>query len=113
MYQLFVGEIGIPRREFLYEIRFWEARRIVKGYNRRCKDVWSAVRWSTYNIMAAQVGGKEMGKHGIHHPSDLLPLPWDSKQELATPISEEDEAELQALMAAVNARIASQRQQSE
>jgi hypothetical protein len=30
-----VGEIGIPRREFLYDIRFWEVRRIIRGYRRR------------------------------------------------------------------------------
>ena len=30
-----MGEIGIPRREFLYDLRFWEIRRIVRGYRRR------------------------------------------------------------------------------
>lgn len=30
-----MGEIGIPRREFLYEIHFWEVRRIIRGYRRR------------------------------------------------------------------------------
>lgn len=30
-----MGEIGIPRREFLYDLRFWEVRRIVRGYRRR------------------------------------------------------------------------------
>lgn len=30
-----MGEIGIPRREFLYDIRFWEVRRIIRGYRRR------------------------------------------------------------------------------
>jgi len=30
-----VGEIGIPRREFLYDIRFWEVRRIIRGYRQR------------------------------------------------------------------------------
>lgn len=32
---MFVGEIGIPRHEFLYDIEFWEARRILRGYERR------------------------------------------------------------------------------
>lgn len=32
---MFVGEIGIPRREFLYDIQFWEARRIIRGYRKR------------------------------------------------------------------------------
>ena len=30
-----MGEIGIPRREFLYDIRFWEVRRIKRGYRLR------------------------------------------------------------------------------
>lgn len=30
-----MGEIGIPRREFLYDIRFWEVRRIIRGYRHR------------------------------------------------------------------------------
>ena len=30
-----MGEIGIPRREFLYDIRLWEVRRIIRGYRRR------------------------------------------------------------------------------
>lgn len=30
-----MGEIGIPRREFLYELQFWEVQRIIKGYRRR------------------------------------------------------------------------------
>ena len=30
-----MGEIGISRREFLYDLRFWEVRRIVRGYRRR------------------------------------------------------------------------------
>ena len=31
IYQLLVGEIGIPRRDFLYEIDFWEVDRIIAG----------------------------------------------------------------------------------
>ena len=30
-----MGEIGISRREFLYDLRFWEVRRIIRGYRRR------------------------------------------------------------------------------
>ena len=25
----------MPRREFLYDIKFWEARRIIRGYRKR------------------------------------------------------------------------------
>ena len=35
MYQLFVGEIGIPRHEFLYELTWWEINSIIRGYRKR------------------------------------------------------------------------------
>lgn len=54
------------------------------GYNRRHRDIWSSIRWQTYNIMAAQVGGKELAAHGINSATDLLPLPWDTKGKLPT-----------------------------
>ena len=30
-----MGEIGRPRHEVLYELRFWEINRIIRGYRRR------------------------------------------------------------------------------
>jgi hypothetical protein len=99
---LFVGEIGLPRREYLYDIRFWEARRILSGYNRRHRDLWSATRWQTYNLMAAQVGGKELAKNGINSATDLLPLPWDTKAASKLP-TEEEVADMVAEIDAINA----------
>ena len=98
---MFVGEIGLPRREYLYDIRFWEARRILSGYNRRHRDIWSATRWQTYNLMAAQVGGKELAKNGINSATDLLPLPWDTKAASKLP-TEEDVADMVAEIDAIN-----------
>jgi hypothetical protein len=99
---LFVGEIGLPRREYLYDIRFWEARRILNGYNRRQRDLWSATRWQTYSLMAAQVGGKELAKNGINSATDLLPLPWDTKAASKLP-TEEEVADMVAEIDAINA----------
>ncbi len=98
---MFVGEIGLPRREYLYDIRFWEARRILAGYNRRHRDLWSATRWQTYNLMAAQVGGKELAKNGINSATDLLPLPWDTKAASKLP-TEEEVADMVAEIDAIN-----------
>ena len=42
----------------------------------------------------------------IQNPSDLWPLPWDKEDDLTPPITEEDQQELLALMAAENARLA-------
>lgn len=89
LYELFVGEIGLPRKEYLYDIRYWEAQRILNGYNRRHRDLWSATRWQTYHLMAAQVGGKELSKNGVNSVTDLLPLPWDNHKFGGLPTKEE------------------------
>ena len=78
MYQTFVGEIGIPRREFLFHIRFWEARRILQGYSNRQRAMWSSTRWMTYNIMWA-MPYLDLKKAGIMKPTDLIKFPWDEE----------------------------------
>ena len=94
-----MGEIGISRQEFLYEITFWEVLLIIRGYRRRSIDVWSASRWSTYHIMAAFVGGDELKKNGIFSPKDLLSLPWDNEQEA----EEYTQADIEGLQADIDA----------
>jgi hypothetical protein len=86
---MLVGEIGIDRNTFFNQLRWWEVRAIISGYNRRHRDIWSATRWQTYNTMAAQVGGKELAAHGINSATDLLPLPWDTKDVSKLPTKEE------------------------
>lgn len=88
-----MGEIGTPRREYLYELKFWEILLISRGYQRRHRDLWSASRWQTYNLMTAQVGSDNMKKSGINSPTDLIRFPWDTDR--ALPISQEEIDELQ------------------
>lgn len=102
-YTLVVGEIGRTPGELRHGLRWWEIRCIIRGYNRRHRDVWSAARWQTYNIMASQVGGKELSKAGIHNPQDLLPLPWDAKAEKTAPLTQAEVDEEVAMMKAINA----------
>lgn len=92
--ELFVGEIGFPRREFLYEISFWEARRIMRGYRNRYRDMWSAIRWHAYRIMGA-IPYTDLEKAGIRRPTDLIKFPWDNDNlpEVEMP-SEEDTEEI-------------------
>ena len=47
MYELLVGEIGLPRHEFLYDIQFWEARRIVAGHIKQRQARLSDLRLMT------------------------------------------------------------------
>lgn len=97
-----VGEIGRTPNELKHELKWWEIKSIIRGYNRRHRDLWSATRWQTYNIMSAQVGGKQLSEKGINSVHDLLPLPWDdTKAGLPTPKEVDDMvAEINAINAA-------------
>ena len=97
-YTLLVGEIGIPRNEFLYVLKLWEINAIVKGYRRRNREHWEMSRHlglTICNVMGAKIDSAH----------DYLPLPWDditTKKEL----SEEDVNELMELMRKENEEIA-------
>ena len=97
-----MGEIGFPHKEFLHELKWWEIKAIIRGYNRRQCGMWSANRWQTYNLMQAFCGGKALIEAGIHKPTDLIKFPWDTDQR--SPLSDDDIADLQAEMAAMNAQ---------
>ena len=108
---MLVGEIGITTGQFYYGLRWWEIKAIIRGYNRRHRDQWSATRWQTYNLMCAFASSKSLHEAGIHSPTDLIKFPWE--KEPAPPLTEQEYDELQDLMAAENARLASERQSSE
>ena len=97
-YTLLVGEIGIPRNEFLYVLKLWEINSIVKGYRRRNREHWEMSRHlglTICNVMGAKIDSAH----------DYLPLPWDditTKKEL----TEEDVNELMELMRKENEAIA-------
>ncbi len=44
-----MGEIGFPRREFLYDLVWWEVRSIIRGYNARHHHGWEQARLVAYN----------------------------------------------------------------
>ena len=97
-YTLLVGEIGIPRNEFLYVLKLWEINAIVKGYIRRNREHWEMLRHlglTICNVMGAKIDSAH----------DYLPLPWDditTKKEL----TEKDVNELMELMRKENEAIA-------
>ena len=74
-----MGEVGIPRREYLYELTFAELLLISRGYENRKRDLWSATRWQTYLLMQCSMA--DLKGAGIHGPKDLMPLPWDKSEE--------------------------------
>ena len=75
---------------------------IQRGYERRHRQLWSATRWQTYNLMAAFAGSKALSEAGINSAKDLLPLPWDTDHsDLPT---EAEVADIVAEMEAINAQ---------
>ena len=98
---MFVGEIGIPRREFLYDLRFWEVRRIIRGYRKRGKIFMQLlaenVYASTFAMRSAE--GKKI--------EDMFPGIFDDDDdEVEPPMTDDEKQELLDLMAAENERLA-------
>ena len=104
-----MGEIGIQRHEFLYDIRFWEARRIIRGYRKRGKIFMQLLAENVYASTYAFRGSE--GKT----VKDMFPMLFkgDDDYEMEPAITQEEQDELQALMAAENARLESERKCSE
>lgn len=91
-----MGEIGIPRRDFLYDLRFWEVRRIIRGYRRR--------DWLKHQMMAECVYA---ATYAMRDPQgkrveDIFPMLFENDDEDDEMITEEDVAELQADIKAFN-----------
>ena len=93
---MFVGEIGFPRREFLYELKFWEINRIIRGYRRRDWLRNQMMAECTYAAMFAMRDAK--GKT----VKDLFPFLFDDDEHDAPDITDEEIAQLQAEMNAYN-----------
>ena len=94
-----MGEIGIPRREFLYDLRFWEVRRIIRGYRRRDllkhQLMAECVYAATYAMRDPQ--GKTV--------ADMFPMLFDyDDDDDEPPLTKEDVADLQAEMDALNSQ---------
>lgn len=102
-YQYLVGEIGISRDEYLYELQYWEILLIVRGYGQRHRDMWSAIRWQTFSLMCVSA---DLKKAGIYSPTDLIPFPWDkSDSDGAGGLTQDDIAELQRQMKEYNSQL--------
>ena len=98
----FVGEIGIPRREFLYEMQYLDQIQIERGYDRRHRHIWGISRWQTYMLMSVSMA--DLKKAGIYKPTDILKFPWDESDEDAGNLPDDKEiARLQQLMREENA----------
>lgn len=98
---MFVGEIGIVREEYLYRLKYVDLLMILRGYDRRQRYMWSAMRWQTFSILSAFADKHALKEAGLFKVTDLIRFPWERE---ATVISKEDVADLQAEMASINAK---------
>ena len=93
-----MGEIGIPRHEFLYDLRFWEARRIIRGYRNRDKLKLQIMAECAFASMFAMRDpeGKTV--------QDMFPMLFDDDEEEGptASISDEDREDLLDLMHSLN-----------
>ena len=97
----------MSRREFLYGIKFWEARRILRGYRKRGKIFMQLLAENVYASTFAFRGsdGKTV--------KDMFPSLFEDDRDMGPGITEEEQNELLELMAAENARLEKERKSSE
>lgn len=89
----------MSRREFLYGIKFWEARRIIRGYRKRGKIFMQLLAENVYASTFAFRGSE--GKT----VKDMFPSLFEDDRDMDPGITEEEQNELLELMAAENARL--------
>lgn len=97
---MLVGEIGIDRNTFFNDLRWWEVKAIIRGYNSRHHHSWEQARLVAYNAHYC------MGsKNPIPVVTEWIKFPWEKKAVEFSPLSDEDRNDLQAEMAAMNAEL--------
>lgn len=97
---MLVGEIGIDRNTFFNDLRWWEVKAIIRGYNARHHHSWEQARLVAYNAHYC------MGsKNPVPVVTEWIKFPWEKKAVESSPLSDEDRNDLQAEMAAMNAEL--------
>ena len=98
-----MGEIGIPRHEFLYELTWWEINSIIRGYRKRNRLTNQLLAESVYATI-----------HIMREPkktlADMFPQVFgDNDEDYEPPITDDEAAEMQANMRAMNKAVKSNR----
>ena len=97
---MLVGEIGIDRREFLYELKLWEIILITRGYFRRYHPGWEQARLIAYNAAHC------MGAKNAPTITQWLKFPWE--RDHAEEISDDEVNEIRKQIEAENQAKASE-----
>lgn len=88
--------MGFPRKEFLYDIQYWEVSRIIRGYRRRGLYRNQLIGIAAFSAMFC------MGNKDKKTPKDIFPelFNTDDDEESNEPeITEQDAKDLKDLMA--------------
>lgn len=87
-----MGEIGIDRNLFLYDLQYWEIILITSGYFRRYHPAWEQARMIAHQVHYAM--GCPKGE-SPKTPEEWVPFPWDPKESAADDDYDEDEVKRQ------------------
>ena len=88
---MLVGEIGIPRREYLYDLTYCDIVLIVRGYLNRQHPAWEQARLIAYHVRYC-MGSKETPPT----LTEWLTFPWERRDD-GEPVILPSEAEVQRL----------------
>ena len=93
-----MGEIGYNRHEFLYDLRLWEIHIIVMGYRKRDRLKHQLMAECAYAAIYAMRDPK--GKT----VADMFPQIFEDDDDYndESPITDDEAADLQTLMASMN-----------
>ena len=75
-----MGEIGIDRNLFLYDLQYWEIILIVNGYRRRYRPSWEQARLIAHQVHYAMGCPKGQTPKTAE---EWVPFPWDRKDSTA------------------------------
>jgi len=95
-----VGEIGINRHVFYKELKWWEVKAIIRGYNARQHPGWEQTRWIAYHVRYCM--GLPKGEVAPTL-TEWIKFPWEKKE--AGIVPKDVQNQLQAEMAAMNAEL--------
>jgi hypothetical protein len=85
---MLVGEIGIDRNLFLYDLQYWEITLIIHGYFRRYHPSWEQARLIAHQVHYAMGCPKGQSPKTA---TEWLPFRWDPKDD---PLDDYDDEEV-------------------
>ena len=97
---MLVGEIGISRHEFYYELQWWEVRSIVRGYRKRYHPGWEQARLVAYNARFC-MGSKDP----LPKVTEWIKFPWEKEESVESKLTDSDISEMQRMIDEENKRL--------